>query len=186
MKLLKISFNIYENKARGPQVQGNCSPTATALGSSAIVKVPGQNCFRALCASLGQIRLGPGFQQGAPRFHQSSSSFVVSLALWSRSVLGCQEVPPRFHQGSAKVPPRLQPGFTKVPPRLRSGLLWQIRLAAERFRLKRFRGRFHRDSTKVSPRFHRGHARFVISLVFWGRSVLGRQKVLWKVPPSLL
>ena len=31
----------------------------------------------------------PGFSKGAPRFHQSSSSFVLSLILWGRSVLGC-------------------------------------------------------------------------------------------------
>ena len=35
-------------------------PTAIALGSSAIVKVSGQNCFRTLYGSLGQIRLGLG------------------------------------------------------------------------------------------------------------------------------
>ena len=36
------------------------SPTAIALGSSALVKVSGQNCFRTLYGSLGQIRLGLG------------------------------------------------------------------------------------------------------------------------------
>ena len=36
------------------------SPTAIALGPSAIVKVSGQNCFRTLYGSLGQIRLGLG------------------------------------------------------------------------------------------------------------------------------
>ena len=96
-------------------VFSHSSPTAIALGSSAIVKVSGQNCFRALYGSLGQIRLG---------------------------VLGRQKVP------------------RKVPPRFRQG------------------------STKVSP--NQGCAGFMISLVFWGRSVLGCQKVLWKVPPSLL
>ena len=34
------------------------SPTAIALGSSAIVKVSGQNCFWTLYGFLGQIRLG--------------------------------------------------------------------------------------------------------------------------------
>ena len=91
------------------------SQTAIALGSSAIVKVPGQICFRTLYGSVGQIRRGvfgllgqirpwlpkgsvkgstrvsPRFRQGsskrAPRLHQGSSSFVVSL-----SVLGCQKV----------------------------------------------------------------------------------------------
>ena len=82
------------------------STTAIALGSSAIVQVSGQNCFRTLYGSLGQIRLGlpkgsaegstkvpPIFQQG---FTKGSSSFVVSLVFCSRSVLGCQKVP-RYH-----------------------------------------------------------------------------------------
>ena len=83
------------------------------MGSSAIVKVSGQNCFWTLYGSLGQIRLGltkgsaegstkvpAKFHQGStkvsPRFHQGSSSFVVSLVFWGRSVLGCQKVP-RYH-----------------------------------------------------------------------------------------
>ena len=37
--------------------QQHFCPTAIALGSSAIVKVSGQNCFRTLCGSLGQIRV---------------------------------------------------------------------------------------------------------------------------------
>ncbi len=85
------------------------SPTAITLGSSAIVKVLGRDRFRTLYGSLGQIRLGlpqgsvegsPGFQQGftkvSPRFHQGSSSFVVSLVFWGGSVLGLQKVP-RYH-----------------------------------------------------------------------------------------
>ena len=40
------------------------------------------------------------------------------MLLWGRSVLGCQKVPPWFHQGSAKVSPRLHRGFTEVSPRL--------------------------------------------------------------------
>ena len=38
------------------------------------------------------------FTKVPPRFHQDSPSFVVSLALWGRSVLGCHKV-----QGSIKV-----------------------------------------------------------------------------------
>ena len=186
MKLFKISFNISKNKVRGPQVQGNCSPTAIALGSSAIVKVPGQNCFRALCASLGQIRLGP------PEGSAEGSTKVPAM---------CTKVPPKFlkfrgvscslgqvrlgPRGSTKVPPRFHQGCTTQVSR-RSTTVAQVSLsvadpswAAERFRLKKV-------LWKVPPRFHQGHASFVISLVFWGRSVLGRQKVLWKVPPSLL
>ena len=97
------------------------SPTAIALGSSAIVKVSGQNCFRTLYGSLGQIRLGPpeSSVEGSTRFRQGSSkgaassikcspSFVVSLVVRADlSVLGCQKVPrkfpPRFHRGSTKV-----------------------------------------------------------------------------------
>ena len=60
-------------------IKENCnfSPTAIALGSSAIVKASGQNCFRTLY----------GFCR---RFHQRSA-----------------KVSPRFPQGCTKVSPRL-------------------------------------------------------------------------------
>ncbi len=74
----------------------NFSPTATALGSSAIVKVSGQNCFRTLCGSLGQIRLGllKGSAEGStkgstkvpPGFHHARFQ-VVSPVFWGRCVL---------------------------------------------------------------------------------------------------
>ena len=69
----------------------------------------------------GSAKVSPRFHQGStkvpPRFskccgvssslgqiHQGSPGFVVSLALWGRSVLGCQKVPrkvsPRFRQRS--------------------------------------------------------------------------------------
>ena len=69
------------------------SQTAIALGSSAIVKVSGQNCFRTLYGSLGHIGLGllKGPAEGStkvlqilcstkvpPRFHQGCASFVIS------------------------------------------------------------------------------------------------------------
>ena len=114
------------------------SPTAIALGSSAIVKVSGRNCFRTLYGSLGQIRLGLpkgsaegstkvppcfhcGSSKGAARIHQGPSGFVVSVVLWNKSVVRSYKVPWKVHQG-----------FTKVPPRLRkfcdlSRLLGQIR-----------------------------------------------------------
>ena len=89
------------------------SPTATAFGSSAIVKVSGQNCFRTLSGLLGQIRLGllkgsaEGCTEVPPRVHQGCASFVISLVFWGRSVLGCSKVPrkvaQRFHQGFTKV-----------------------------------------------------------------------------------
>ena len=82
------------------------SPTAITLGSAAIVKVSGQNCFRTVYGSLGQTWAAKRFHRGSakvpPRFHQGCASFVMSLAFWGRSVLGCQKVlwkvPPRFQQ----------------------------------------------------------------------------------------
>ena len=123
------------------------SPTAIALGSSAIVKVSGQNCFQTLYGSLGQIRPWP------PK----------------GSAEGSTKVPARVHQGSTKV---LQVSWC----------LWssgQIHLGLPK-------GSVLKGSVEGSPRFHQGCASFVISVVFWGRSVLGCQKFLWKVPPSLL
>ncbi len=130
------------------------SPTATALGSSTILKVSGQNCFRTLCGSLGQIRLGP---------------------------------PKGSAEGSTKVPARVHQGSTKVL--LVSWSLWfsgaAPSWAAKRFRLKRSCGRF----TKVPPRFHEVPPRlckFRVLSGLLGQIRFGCQKVLWKVPPSLL
>ena len=100
------------------------SPTAIALGSSAIVKLSGQNCFRTLYGSLGQIRLGPPKGSGGqvpPRFHQRSRSFVASLLLRGRSVLRCQKVPP-------KVSPRSHQGCGSFADL--SGLLGEVRFGA--------------------------------------------------------
>ncbi len=60
-----------------------------------------------------------GAAKRLPRSHQNSSSLVVSLVFWGRSVLGCQKFPwkvcpPRFREGLTKVPPRLYRGSTKV------------------------------------------------------------------------
>ena len=101
-----------------------------SFGVFSIVKVSGQNCFRTLYGSLGQIGLGPpkGSAEGStkvpPRFHQWCLWFSgqIRLGLPKGSVLkGSVEGSPRFHQG-----------FTEVSPRLRkfpdlSGLLGQIR-----------------------------------------------------------
>ena len=88
-----------------------------ALGSSAIVKVSGQNSFWALYGSLRQICLGlpKGSAEGSTKV---STSFVVSRVLWGRSVLGCPEVhlglPKGSVEGSNKVSPRFHQGFTKL------------------------------------------------------------------------
>ena len=119
------------------------SPTAIALGSSAIGKVWGQNRFRTLYGSLDQIRLGP--PQGSAE--GGSSSFVVSLVFWGRSVLGCQKVPrkvsPSFHQDS--------PSFA---------CLW-FSGAGPSWASTRFRGRL----AKAPPRFHRGSTKVSSGIV---------------------
>ena len=108
------------------------SPTATTLGSSAIVKVWGQNCFRTLCGSLGQIRLGlvKGSAEGSTK--------------------GSTKVPPGFHQGSTKVLPRLP-----VSDSLwfsGSGPCWVAKGFCGRFH----HARFYRGSTKAPPKFYQG------------------------------
>ena len=120
--------------------------------------------FRAVSGSVGQIRLGPpkGSAEGSTkvppkfrqaRFHQGSSSFVLSLVLWGRSVLDRQKVPqkvpPRFRQSSSKQ------GSTKVPQV--SCCLWFCG-ADPSWTAKRFRRRFDQGSakvpaSKVPPRF---------------------------------
>ena len=182
------------------------SRTAIASGSSAIVKVSGQNCFLTLYGSLGQIRLGPpeGSTEGstkvlqvswclwfsgadpswaAKRFHQGSTkSLQVLWCLWF-SGADPSWAAKRFHQGSSKGAPRF-PKVLQV-----SWCLWFSRALPKGSVLKgsvEGSTRFHQGFTEVPPRFHQGCASFVISLVFWGRSAFGCQKVLWKVPPSLL
>ena len=61
---------------------------------------------------------------------------------------------------------------------LLSDSLWFSR--ADPWAARRFHGRFHQSSVKVSPRFQKGcttvppgSSSFVMSLVLWGRSVLG-------------
>ena len=98
------------------------------------------------------------------------------MVLWGRSILGRPKGSTEGSaEDSAKLPPRFQQGFTKVPPRFFKfcGVSGQIHLGPP----ERFRGRFHQGSSKVSPRFHQGSSSFVVSLVVWGRSFLGCQKV---------
>ena len=76
------------------------SPTAIALGSSAIVKVSGQNCFRTINGSLGQICVGlpkgsgegstkvlPWFHQGFAEFVFQGSTFVSQMTVVLETVL---------------------------------------------------------------------------------------------------
>ena len=141
------------------------SPTAIALGPSAIVKVSGQNCFRSLCFSgadpswaatrFGLKRFRGRFTKVPPRFFK----FRYLSGLLGQMVLGCQKVPrkvsPRFRQDSTNVPARVHQGSTKVLQV--SWCLWfsgaDPSWAAARFGLKRLRGRFHQGSAKVSRRF---------------------------------
>ena len=121
----------------------------------------------------GSAKVPPRFHQGftkvPPRFHQVSPSFVVSPVLWGRSVLGlprgsswaAKRFCGRFHQGFIEVPP----SFSKF--RGVSGSLGQIRpWAAKRFILGcqkvlwKVPPRFHRGSTKVSPRLRKFRDRF--------------------------
>ena len=85
----------------------------------------------------------------------------------------------RFHQGPTKVPPRFRQSFTKVPPS--SAKVLQVSWCLW------FSGA---DLSWAAKRFILGCQKVLRevppSLVVWGRSVLGCHKVLWKVPPSLL
>ena len=105
-------------------------PNSNSFGvfSHSTVKVSGQNSFRTVYGSLGQIRLGPpkrsaeGSNQGSakisPRFHQESTKLLrVSWCLWFSGAdpsLGCQEVHLGLPKGSVE-------GFIEVPPRFRQG-----------------------------------------------------------------
>ena len=106
-------------------------------------------------------------------------SFGLSVVLWGKSVLGRQNVP-------RKVPPRSRQGSSEVPaPRSHQGSHFVVSLVLwGRFALV-LKGSVEPNlgSTKVSARFQHGCASFVISLAFSAKSVLGSQKVLWKVPP---
>ena len=184
------------------------SPTAIALGSSAIVKVSGQNSFRTLYGSLGQIHLGPpkGSAEGSakvpPRFHQGSTKVPPSFSKfrgvsgslgqirpWAakRFVLGCQKVLWKVPQGFIDVPP----SFSKF--RGVSGSLGQIRpWAAKRFVLgcQKVLWKVPQGFIDVPPSFSkfRGVSGSLGQIRPWAakRFVLGCQKVLWKVPQGFI
>ena len=83
------------------------------------------------------------------------------MALWGRSILGRQNVPRKV---PTKVPPRFHQGFTKNPPSFSEfhGVSRSV-LGLPRgssWAAKRFCGRFHRGSTKVSPRLRKFRDRF--------------------------
>ena len=113
------------------------SPTAIALGSSAIVKVSGQNCFRTLDGSLGQVRVGlpkgsaEGSTKAPPKFHQCSTKLPASFHQGSPSLvvsgfLG--QICLGLAKGSTKVSPRFRwVCFTKVPHLSLKRLLFQKR-----------------------------------------------------------
>ena len=158
------------------------SPTAIALGSSAIVKVLGQNLlsdslwFSGADPSWAAQRFRGRFQQGLTEVPPRLRKFRYLSGLLGQIVLGCQKVP-------RKVSPRFQQGCTKVPLRFFkflgvSGSLGQIRFGLPKGSVLKgsVEGSpmFHQGFTEVPPRFHQG------------RSGLACQKVLWKVPPSLL
>ena len=71
--------------------------TAIAFGSSAIVKVSGQNCFRTLYGWGRSVLAAKRFRR---RFHQGSSSFVASLVVWADPFWGaiwfCGRFPHHF------------------------------------------------------------------------------------------
>ena len=126
-----------------------------SFGVFSIVKVSGQNCFRTLYGSLGQIGLGPpkGSGEGStkvpPRFQHQGSTTGVSGSLGAHR-LGLLKGSPEGFQGSSKGAPRIHQGSSSFVVSL---VLWaDPSWAAKRFRLKRFCGRF----AKVPPRFHRG------------------------------
>ena len=95
-------------------------------------------------------------RKAPPKFYPDCRSFVISVGSWGRSVLSCQKVLRKAHHA------RFYQSFTKIAQGSWSPVFW---------------GRFVHElpkgsaggSTKVPP---------IVSLAFWGRSVLSCQKVL--------
>ena len=181
------------------------SPTVIALGPSAIVKVSGQNCSPTLYGSLGQIRLGlpkgsvlkgsvevsPRFSQGSPPQVSPRFPQVSPLSLWSadgRSVLGRQKVlwkvpftlvsqfPNSFYSFFAFVPNSVSFGVFSRSKGLWAKWRWGF-FAANGFRLPK-------GSLKCSPNsfLHWSHS---LLRFFWQMAVAS-EKVLWRVPPTIL
>ena len=120
------------------------SPTAIALGSSAIGKVWGQNRFRTLYGSLDQIRLGPpqGSAEGStPRFVK----FRGVSGLLGQIGLG-------LPKGSTE-------GFTKLPPRLSKFRMSLVLWSRSVLGFHKVPWKVGQGSTKVSPRFYQGFIR---------------------------
>ena len=86
------------------------------------------------------------------RFHQGPAKVSprrqVLLALPKGSAEGFTNVPLRFHQGSAKVSPKFHHGrFNEAPQSFAVSLV--LCRADPSWAAKRFRGRFHRGSSKI-------------------------------------
>ena len=147
------------------------SPTAIALGSSAIVKVSGQNCFRTLCGSLGQICVEPprGSLEGSTKVAQVSWCLWPSATdpSWAAKRFCGTKVPPRFQQGCAKVPPR----FFKF--RGVSGSLGP-------------KGSVLKGSLEGSPRIHQGFTSTKVSATSGADPSWGAKRFCARFPPSLL
>ena len=204
-----------------------------ALGSSAIGKVSGQNCFRTLYGSLGQI-LGPpkGSAEGSTKVLQVSCCRWFSGAdpFWAAKRFRLKKVLWKVHQDSTKVSPRFHQGLTKVA---------QVRDLSGHcgvdpfWGAKRFCGRFPHHFFKLVSQFRNSFLHFSPTalalgssaivkvlgqndtLVFWGslqqmafasqkvspnsslhwshsllpffgQMAVASEKVLWRVPPTVL
>ena len=104
------------------------------------------------CQKVPQ-KVPPRLRQVSPRFHQSFQSFVVSLVVWGRPVLG-------FHKFPRKVPARSRQSFPSSVVYL---VLWGRSVVGSTkvstrsvLGCQRFRGRFHHGSAK----FHQGSTKF--------------------------
>ena len=125
------------------KVSGHFSPTAIALGSSAIAKVSGH--FSPTAVALGSSAIVKVSGQNC-FWTLHGSLWQIRLGLLKGSAEGSTKVAPKFHQGPTKVPARVHQGSSSFMVSL------VLSGAAKRFRLKRFCGRFNmQGSTKVSP-----------------------------------
>ena len=164
---LAVSLVLWGRSVLGCQKVPRKVPPRFRQGSTNVP--PSFSKFRCFSDSLGQIRLGlpKGSAEGSTKLLQ------VSLCLWF-SGADPSWLPKGSAEGSTKVPRKVPPSFSKF--RCVSGSLQQIRLGLPKGSAE--------GSTKVPQRFHQGSANLLQvswSLVLWGGSVLGCQKVLWKV-----
>ena len=166
------------------------SPTARALGSSAIVKVSGQNCF-------WQIRLAP--PEGSTEGSTGGSAKVPPKFFKFRGVSGSLGqirfgMPKGSVEGSPITSLNLSPSsstlFNIFSNSVRFGVFshskglgakWHVCLlgffAANGFRLPK-------GSLECSPSssLHWSHT----ILRFFGQMAVASEKVLWRVPPTIL